>query len=82
MFGLGFTELLVIFVIILIVFGPERLPELAKTMGRTAAQLRRTMDDFKGEMMLPPIRLDDPDDTPKPLDSAPLEKLTDKSDDR
>lgn len=50
MFGLGFSELLLIMVVVLIVFGPEKLPEIARNLGRFSGQLRRTMDEFKHEI--------------------------------
>ena len=52
MFGLGFSELLLIMVVILIVFGPDKLPEIARNVGRATGQLRRTMDEFKHEINL------------------------------
>lgn len=53
MFGLGFGEVLVILVVALLVFGPERLPELARTLGKTMAELRRAMDEVKTEFRAP-----------------------------
>lgn len=50
MFGLGFSEILVILGICLIVLGPERLPQLAKTLGRALGELRRASDEFKREI--------------------------------
>jgi TatA/E family protein of Tat protein translocase len=48
MFGnLGFTELLFIFVIALIFFGPRKLPELGKSLGETLAGFKRASEDFK-----------------------------------
>jgi TatA/E family protein of Tat protein translocase len=48
MFGnLGFTELLFIFVIALIFFGPRKLPELGKSLGQTLGQFKRASEDFK-----------------------------------
>ena len=48
MFGsLGFTELLFIFVIALIVFGPRKLPELGKSLGQALGQFKRASEDFK-----------------------------------
>ena len=55
MFGLGFSELLLIMVVILIVFGPEKLPEIARNVGRATGQFRRTMDEFKHEINLAEI---------------------------
>ena len=47
MFGLGLTEIVVILVVALLVVGPKKLPELAKTLGRGLAEFRKTADDFK-----------------------------------
>jgi len=40
-------DLLVVLVIALIVFGPKKLPELAKTIGKTLAELKKTTEDVK-----------------------------------
>ena len=45
--GLGSTELLFILVIALIFFGPRKLPQLARSMGKGLAEFRRASDDFK-----------------------------------
>ena len=47
MFDIGFTELLVIGLVALIVVGPKRLPEVARAAGRWAARLRRFVADVK-----------------------------------
>ena len=47
MFGMDFSELLVIFAVILIVVGPKKLPDVAKALGRGYAEFRRAMDDLK-----------------------------------
>jgi Tat protein translocase TatB subunit len=61
MFGLGFTEILVILCVALIVLGPKRLPEVARTLGRTVASFRRTMDDLHREVSFTSLdRQDDP----------------------
>jgi sec-independent protein translocase protein TatA len=51
MFGIGMQELLIILVIALIVVGPKKLPELAKSLGRGFAEFKRTADDFQSTMM-------------------------------
>lgn len=40
LFGLGPTELIIILVIILIIFGPKRLPQLGKSLGKTMKSIR------------------------------------------
>ncbi|HWV37530.1 MAG TPA: Sec-independent protein translocase protein TatB [Vulgatibacter sp.] len=47
MFGLSFPELLVVMVVALVVLGPERLPKLAKTIGKAMREVRRTTGEFK-----------------------------------
>jgi len=47
MFGLGFPELLLIFVIALVVFGPKKLPELGKSIGRAMAEFKKASDEFQ-----------------------------------
>jgi sec-independent protein translocase protein TatB len=47
MFGIGMTELLVILVVALIVFGPTRLPELARSLGRAMGEFRRASTDLR-----------------------------------
>ncbi len=51
MFGIGMTELLVIFVIGLLVLGPKRLPELARSLGKGLAEFRRASLDMRKELM-------------------------------
>lgn len=45
MFGLGPTELIVILLIILLLFGAKKLPELARSLGSSAKELRSAMKD-------------------------------------
>ena len=46
---IGPMEILVVAALALIVFGPEKLPEIARTVGRTASQLRRMANEVRAE---------------------------------
>lgn len=45
--NLGWTEILVILGVALMIFGPRKLPELGKSLGASLAQFRRASEDFK-----------------------------------
>src|SRR3972149_4320891 len=47
MFGLGMQELIVIFVIALLIFGPKKLPELGRSLGRGLAEFKRASEELK-----------------------------------
>jgi sec-independent protein translocase protein TatA len=47
MFGIGMTEIIVILAIALLVIGPEKLPELARTLGKGLAEFKKTAEDFR-----------------------------------
>ena len=78
MFGIGMTELLVIFVIGLLVLGPKRLPELARSLGRTLAEFRRASTDLRQEFLdvRDEVRPEPPPATPAPDRSAATEEPT------
>lgn len=42
---IGMTELLVILLIVLVVFGPTQLPKLSKTLGKTISSFKKGMED-------------------------------------
>lgn len=52
MFDIGLPELLIILGVALIVLGPQRLPELARSIGKAIAELRRTSDDLRRNVLL------------------------------
>ena len=59
MFGsLGFQELIIIFAVALLVFGPKKLPEVGRSIGRALREFRRTSDEIK-EKLEEEIQIDD-----------------------
>ena len=61
--GLGSTELIFILVVALIFFGPRKLPQLARSMGKGLSEFRKASDDFKRtwerEVALESVRTED-----------------------
>lgn len=70
MFGIGTGEILLILVIALIVLGPERMPQIARDLGRIMGDLRRTSDELQREL-LNADRMDRPAPTDRPALPAP-----------
>lgn len=58
MFGIGPLELVVILVVALLVFGPKRVPELARTLGRGLAEFRRASNDLRKTLALDELQQD------------------------
>jgi len=46
-FDIGFQELVIIFVVALLVFGPKRLPEIGRTLGKLLVELRKGIQEAK-----------------------------------
>ena len=68
MFGpIGMPELIIIFVIALIVFGPRKLPDLGKSLGRSLAEFKRASNDLRSTLE-EEIRIEDT--PPKPVQAA------------
>lgn len=45
--SIGFPEVVMIFIVVLLLFGPKKLPEFAKLMGKTIKEFRKTINDAK-----------------------------------
>lgn len=50
MFGIGFQELLIIAIIALLIVGPKKLPDLAKTLGKGFSEFRKATDDITDDL--------------------------------
>lgn len=50
MFDIGAGELFIVFLVILVLYGPDRIPELARRFGKITREVRNVMDQVKGEL--------------------------------
>ena len=84
MFGsLGMPELIVIFVIALVVFGPRKLPELGRSLGRGIAEFKKATNELQSSLE-EEIRLEEQRSAPQAVqstqpptaDSAPAAKVS------
>lgn len=58
MFNIGFSEALIIFLVALIVLGPERLPEVGRFLAKLSLEVKRAIDELKRELELEEIEKD------------------------
>lgn len=62
MFGIGAQEMVIIALLFLVIFGPGKLPQMARDAGRLMGEARRAMDEFREE--LTSAADDEPERTP------------------
>jgi sec-independent protein translocase protein TatA len=65
-FNLGMTELLVILVVLLLVFGAKRLPEIGSSMGKGIREFKKSIKDVQSS-----IEDDDAPSSPRQIDGPP-----------
>jgi len=63
MFDIGLQELVVIFVIALLVFGPKNLPQLGRALGRAMREFRKASDEFRSTIETN-LQINEPDPIP------------------
>lgn len=69
MLGLGGTEIAVLFLIILLIFGPSQIPKMARGIGQALREFRKAQREIGDELN----RDDTPERSPKKDDKAPIE---------
>jgi TatA/E family protein of Tat protein translocase len=69
MFDIGLQELVLIFVIALLVFGPKNLPQLGRSLGRAMREFRRASDEFRSTIETN-LKINEPDPLPEPAPAA------------
>ncbi len=71
MFGsIGGPEVVLLFIAALLLFGPRRLPEIGRALGKTVADFRRATNDFKTNLERE-VRMEELKDAVRPIELAP-----------
>ena len=76
MFGIGTGEILLLLLVALIVLGPERMPKLARDLGRAVAEFRKTSDELRGEFLNADKYLEPPATPPAIAETPPAATAT------
>ena len=75
MFGIGFQEMLIILVVVLIFFGPKRLPDLAKSLGKGIAEFKKASEEVR-KGIEEAVKEEPPAEGPKHPDIPPAADAT------
>jgi len=78
MFGLGMPEILLILAIALIVIGPQKLPEVAKTLGKAMGEFKRSAQNLKNSI---DIETTVKEVKPEPVENKPKDVIKDITED-
>jgi sec-independent protein translocase protein TatB len=71
--NLGFTEMLFIFLLALLIFGPRKLPEIGRQLGKSLAEFKRASNEFKNQIE-DEVRQLETEEATKKADSPPQEE--------
>jgi Tat protein translocase TatB subunit len=68
--SIGGPEVVLLFIAALLLFGPRRLPEIGRTLGKMVAEFRRATQDFKMNLERE-VRMEELKDAIRPIETAP-----------
>jgi sec-independent protein translocase protein TatA len=71
-FGLGGTEILLVFVVILLVFGPSQIPKMARGLGQAMREFRKAQREIGEELKSDEAMKPEPPSAPKPPENRPI----------
>ena len=73
-FGVGLPEVTVILILALLIFGPKKLPELGKQLGKTLKSLKKASNEFQNEIDQV-MNEEDKEESPKSIESKKTNEI-------
>ena len=73
-FGVGLPEVTVILILVLLIFGPKKLPELGKQLGKTLKSLKKASNEFQNEIDKV-MNEEDKNESPKSIESSQTNEI-------